>query len=105
MAGSLGVQGADVDAPRARDNRRTGSQQGGTRHPRCAADHDHIAKAALVLRMQACRLRRHGRIGSAEFGAQRHLRHGAGHAQIVEPDLARMVAALGGEQAGLQGQQ
>ncbi len=74
-------------------------QHGRADHALGAADYRHVAEAALVRGVGPGR----GGRGGGQQGIRRHV---TGHAaQVVEPDLARRVAAVGREQAGLERQQ
>ena len=78
-----------------------GGQDGGADHAWGAANHQHIAKAALVAVVPApglgCR--------AAEPGAGGLLLQPVGALQVVPPDVPAGVAPVGGEQPGFQGQQ
>ena len=88
---------ADEHAAGACMQRGRRGQQGGARHARRAADHGHVAIAALVRGVQA-----RGDRARRRRTARRWACVGRAHAQVVEPHLARGVAPAASEQAGLQ---
>ena len=101
----VGVEHADVHPAGAGGQRSAACQNGRASHIDGAAHHDHVAEAALVLGV-AARLFKLPCRGRAAQPCARHLRgRHRGRAEVVEPDRASSVAALGREQTGLQAEQ